>query len=340
MTSESGDSSFSTSWSRTGETFAVASQSGFVTIYDRRSLPSSSLSHTTPLKVFTTYQRSSSSTAGAARVVKYSQGPNELLAFSEQKGYIHVVDARTFEFEERIWLPGVQLEDGISTPMQSSYEAPAVRGWSTPASAAAPASPAQTHHGQQQQRRFVRPPYTSMSTNPWDTMPSDLFTWQDCPPGTTSDASVIAIEAEARRLSSPSSPSAPIPQHLFTTHQPIPRGDSHAHAPARSGHALPRPSSEGHETVASLLRTLGSTATVSSAAYDQLRSEVDSMNERAPTSIHYARPDDANPNNSTAITGLDWDPSGRFLYASMERVIIEWSVDEGSRRCHPSASLL
>ena len=37
---------------------------------------------------------------GAARCVKFSQGPLDLMLFTEQKEYVHLVDARTFERTE------------------------------------------------------------------------------------------------------------------------------------------------------------------------------------------------------------------------------------------------
>lgn len=41
-----------------------------------------------------------------------------------------------------------------------------------------------------------------------------------------------------------------------------------------------------------------------------------------------------------STTGLDWDPTGRYLYASLERVVLEWEVNEEGRRCLPSAGML
>jgi hypothetical protein len=88
-----------------------------VNVFDRRYLR--------PVKTFHSVQRGPS---GAARVVKYSQGPHELLAFTEQKNYIHVIDARTYEYSETIYIPDVELEEvgrtgGISdlvTPLSPS----------------------------------------------------------------------------------------------------------------------------------------------------------------------------------------------------------------------------
>ncbi|KWU45960.1 hypothetical protein RHOSPDRAFT_11237, partial [Rhodotorula sp. JG-1b] len=72
------DASFSTDWNEDNRTFAVASQDGFVHVFDIRSGP-----------------------AGAARKVKFSPGGRKidagLMAFTEHRNRVHVVDARTFE---------------------------------------------------------------------------------------------------------------------------------------------------------------------------------------------------------------------------------------------------
>lgn len=66
--------SFSTSWSQTGDKFAVASEGEVVVVYDVRMVGK-------PLLVKKTTQKGR---AGAARVVKFTpEGPNELLAFTE-----------------------------------------------------------------------------------------------------------------------------------------------------------------------------------------------------------------------------------------------------------------
>jgi len=90
------DSSFSTDFSSTSSMFAVASQDGIVSVWDRRfartATPASSSGKLATLK--TTRVGNS---YGAARLVKFSQGPVDLLMFTEQKEYVHLVDARTFD---------------------------------------------------------------------------------------------------------------------------------------------------------------------------------------------------------------------------------------------------
>jgi hypothetical protein len=76
--------------------FAVASQDGIVSIWDRRFARTATAANTSG-KLKTLKTTRAGSLNGAARVVKFSQGPLDLLMFTEQKEYIHLVDARTFE---------------------------------------------------------------------------------------------------------------------------------------------------------------------------------------------------------------------------------------------------
>ncbi|KAL8278553.1 hypothetical protein RQP46_009045 [Phenoliferia psychrophenolica] len=82
----SDDASFSTDWSGTSDKFAVASQDGFVNVYDIRSLPSSSSSSSAyPPRKLAALKTTQSGPPGAARKVKFSPGrlSSELLAFTE-----------------------------------------------------------------------------------------------------------------------------------------------------------------------------------------------------------------------------------------------------------------
>ncbi|KAF7312701.1 DUF2415 domain-containing protein [Mycena indigotica] len=107
--------SFSTAFSADGSKYAVASQEGFVAIWDVRS--------TRPLKVFHT-DKSRGGNASMAwdpqdwsnwksrgpgwstRAVKFGGRPErELMMFTEHTSLVHVVDARTFEREEIIEMP-------------------------------------------------------------------------------------------------------------------------------------------------------------------------------------------------------------------------------------------
>ncbi|GAA5919382.1 hypothetical protein JCM1841_005980 [Sporobolomyces salmonicolor] len=105
------DASFSTDWSQDGMTFAVASQDGFVHVYDIRHLSSTGPSPAGSPSAFTrssrapktlaTFQTTQRGPAGAARKVKFSPGGRRsidsgLMAFTEHRNRLHIVDARTF----------------------------------------------------------------------------------------------------------------------------------------------------------------------------------------------------------------------------------------------------
>ncbi|KAL7747265.1 hypothetical protein RI367_007318 [Sorochytrium milnesiophthora] len=86
-------SCFSCSWNYASEKFAVASQDGFVYVWDVR--------HREKLAKFVTKQYPHEK--GAARNVKFSSsGSIDLLAFSEHTSYVHLVDARTFNQRQTI----------------------------------------------------------------------------------------------------------------------------------------------------------------------------------------------------------------------------------------------
>ena len=75
---EASDAGMSCDWSSNGTSFAVASQDGLVCVWDRR-------------------QRKSVarlSCQSAARCVKFSPNPLDLIAFTEHRNYLHLVDCR------------------------------------------------------------------------------------------------------------------------------------------------------------------------------------------------------------------------------------------------------
>jgi hypothetical protein len=76
--------------------FAVASQDGLVSIWDIRS--------STKIASLQTSQMSDVRGAGAARVVKWSPR-GDLLAYSEHKNYIHIVETSTFTTTQRLKVP-------------------------------------------------------------------------------------------------------------------------------------------------------------------------------------------------------------------------------------------
>jgi WD40 repeat protein len=90
------DSSFSTAFSCTSSVFAVASQDGTVSVWDRR-FARTATAATNSGKLKTLKTSRTGSQYGATRFVKFSQGPIDLLMFTEQREFIHLVDARTFE---------------------------------------------------------------------------------------------------------------------------------------------------------------------------------------------------------------------------------------------------
>jgi WD40 repeat protein len=110
---------FSTSWSKDGRKFAVASQDGQVTIWDHRSSRPLAIFYSRPSK--DTHQDdgglashhlhqdevTSSSGREAARVVKFSPegSSRDLLVFSEENTNIHIIDARTFDTHVVIPVP-------------------------------------------------------------------------------------------------------------------------------------------------------------------------------------------------------------------------------------------
>ncbi|BGP42132.1 hypothetical protein JCM10450v2_006218 [Rhodotorula kratochvilovae] len=120
----SDDASFSTDWSEDNVTFAVASQDGFVHVYDLRALPSSSRpasptlrgAHSAPRKV-AELRTTQAGPPGAARKVRFSPGGKRidagLMAFTEHRNRVHVVDARTFETFQILDVPS-------SSPSSSS----------------------------------------------------------------------------------------------------------------------------------------------------------------------------------------------------------------------------
>lgn len=107
------DWSFSTAFSCTSSMFAVASQDGIVSVWDRRyARDATPLNDSGKLKVLKTTR--AGFPYGAARLVKFSQGPIDLLMFTEQKDNIHLVDARTFEKSQVLKLG--EQEGGIREP--------------------------------------------------------------------------------------------------------------------------------------------------------------------------------------------------------------------------------
>jgi WD40 repeat protein len=83
----SNEASFSCAWNQSSDKFAVASQDGFVSIWDVRSSE----------KLVRLGAKQNPQVKGACRSVKFtSSGSIDLLMYSEHVSYINVVDARSF----------------------------------------------------------------------------------------------------------------------------------------------------------------------------------------------------------------------------------------------------
>lgn len=237
-----------------------------MTIYDRR--------HLKPIKQFHTFQRGA---LGAARVVKYSQGPHELLAFTEQKNYIHIVDARTYEYSETIYIPDVELEEIGRSTLSSSINAASVNANISDGirHSLLRNEVGVTDDGLSGTRGASYSFLRGLRDNPWDTMPTDdayqtLLNLSDCPPPSLSayhdDTLLASLPSPSRRPWLATGRRSPN-MHISTT-------------PTTVGAVL-----------GNMMDFPSSSSTSSSTGAD--------------TRGHLA--------GNTAITGLDWDPSGEYL---------------------------
>ncbi|KAJ3083501.1 hypothetical protein HK102_001038, partial [Quaeritorhiza haematococci] len=95
----SNDAGFSCAWNQSSDKFAVASQDGFVSIWDVRSSE----------KLAKLGSKQNPQVKGACRSVKFSPtGSIDLLMYSEHVSYVNLVDARTFNQRQtlRVAPPG------------------------------------------------------------------------------------------------------------------------------------------------------------------------------------------------------------------------------------------
>jgi hypothetical protein len=83
---EASDAGMSCDWCPSGNSFAVASQDGLVCVWDRRQKQAAAR---IPCR-------------SAARCVKFSPRPLDLLAFTEHRNYLHLVDCRMWEGQQTI----------------------------------------------------------------------------------------------------------------------------------------------------------------------------------------------------------------------------------------------
>ncbi|KAI8585750.1 WD40-repeat-containing domain protein [Geranomyces variabilis] len=101
----SGEAGFSCAWNQSSERFAVASQDGFVSVWDIRSTE----------KIAKLGAKQNPQMKGACRSVKFSPtGSIDLLLFSEHMSYINVVDARTFNDRQTIRVAPSSSDQHIS----------------------------------------------------------------------------------------------------------------------------------------------------------------------------------------------------------------------------------
>ncbi|KAI8361946.1 WD40-repeat-containing domain protein [Mortierella sp. GBAus27b] len=99
------DASFSCAWNQSSDKFAVASQDGFVSVWDIR--------HSEKLSKLGSKQQPQPK--GATRCVKFSSsGSIDLLVFSEHVSYVNLVDARTFNERQIIRVAPPNNDEHIS----------------------------------------------------------------------------------------------------------------------------------------------------------------------------------------------------------------------------------
>ena len=99
------DSGFSVCWNQSSDKFAVASQDGFISVWDVRSSE----------KLARIASQQNGQVKGACRTVKFTMsGSIDLLMFSEHVSYFNIVDARTFDTAQSIRVCPPTSESHIS----------------------------------------------------------------------------------------------------------------------------------------------------------------------------------------------------------------------------------
>ncbi|KND01502.1 uncharacterized protein SPPG_09104 [Spizellomyces punctatus DAOM BR117] len=102
----SNDAGFSCAWNQSSEKFAVASQDGYVSVWDIRN---------TGEKIAKLGSKQNPQVKGACRSVKFSPtGSIDLLMYSEHMSYINVVDARTFNERQTVRVAPSSSDQHIS----------------------------------------------------------------------------------------------------------------------------------------------------------------------------------------------------------------------------------
>ncbi|KAF9217060.1 hypothetical protein CPC16_009016 [Podila verticillata] len=99
------EASFSCAWNQSSDKFAVASQDGFVSVWDIR--------HSERLCKLGSKQQPQ--VKGATRCVKFSSsGSIDLLVYSEHVSYVNLVDARTFNDRQVVRVAPTNIDEHIS----------------------------------------------------------------------------------------------------------------------------------------------------------------------------------------------------------------------------------
>ncbi|KAG0344493.1 hypothetical protein BG004_004445 [Podila humilis] len=99
------EANFSCAWNQSSDKFAVASQDGFVSVWDIR--------HSERLCQLGSKQRPQ--VKGATRCVKFSSsGSIDLLIYSEHVSYVNLVDARTFNERQVVRVAPPHVDEHIS----------------------------------------------------------------------------------------------------------------------------------------------------------------------------------------------------------------------------------
>ncbi|KAJ3033844.1 hypothetical protein HDV00_005693 [Rhizophlyctis rosea] len=99
------DAGFSCAWNQSSDKFAVASQDGFVSVWDIRSSE----------KLAKLGSKQNPQVKGACRCVKFApSGSIDLLMYSEHVSYVNIVDARTFHERQTIRVAPSTADQHIS----------------------------------------------------------------------------------------------------------------------------------------------------------------------------------------------------------------------------------
>ncbi|KAF9433810.1 hypothetical protein BGZ76_008945 [Entomortierella beljakovae] len=99
------EASFSCAWNQSSDKFAVASQDGYVSVWDIRSSN----------KLCKLGSKQQPQPKGATRCVKFSSsGSIDLLMFSEHVSYVNLVDARTFNDRQVVRVAPPNNDEHIS----------------------------------------------------------------------------------------------------------------------------------------------------------------------------------------------------------------------------------